>query len=112
MYVIYNIYTSYYLLYYMLDILSNGSQPEKVLKHTAKVFLSCKTLLLDDKERTKEDRPYATTFVSGVGVENVTFEPRIALDGKVCGKGSRVCIWCMCTVCGYTIYVYLRYTYA
>ena len=69
----------------MLDILSNGSQPEKVLKHTAKVYLSCKTLLLDDSERTKEDRPYATTFVSGVGVENVTFEPRIALDGKVSG---------------------------
>ena len=67
----------------LLDILSNGSAPEKVLKHTAKVYLSCKTLLLDKTERTNEDRPYAITFVSGVGVENVEFEPRIALDGKV-----------------------------
>ena len=31
----------------LLDILSNGSTPEKVLKHTAKVYLSCKTLTLD-----------------------------------------------------------------
>ena len=67
----------------LLDILSNGSQPEKVLKHTAKVYLSCKTLLLDPNEKTKENRPYAITFVSGVGVENVEFEPRIPLDGKV-----------------------------
>lgn len=67
----------------LLDILSNGSQPEKVLKHTAKIYLSCKTLLLDETARTEQNRPYATTFVSGVGVENVEFEPRISLDGKV-----------------------------
>jgi len=66
----------------LLDILSNGSQPEKVLKHTAKVYLSTKTLLLD-KERTPEDRPYAVSWVSGVGDETVIFEPRIALNGKV-----------------------------
>eukprot|EP01033_Poteriospumella_lacustris_P002495 gene2501-1816_t len=67
----------------LLDILSNGSTPEKVLKHTAKVYLSCKTLTLDQTERTPDDRPYATAWVSGVGVENVVFEPKVALSGKV-----------------------------
>jgi len=67
----------------LLDILSNGSTPEKVLKHTAKVYLSCKTLILDKKERTPEDRPYTTVWVSGVGSENVEFEPRVPLNGKV-----------------------------
>lgn len=67
----------------LLDILSNGSTPEKVLKHTAKVYLSTKTLLLDQKERTPEDRPYAVAWVSGVGSENVGFEPRVPLNGKV-----------------------------
>jgi dynein heavy chain, axonemal len=66
----------------LLDILSNGSQPEKILKHTSKVYLACRTLLLDT-ERTPDDRPYATTWVSEVGVENVTFEPRVAMVGKV-----------------------------
>lgn len=67
----------------LLDILSNGSSPEKVLRHTAKVYLSCKTLLLDKNERTPDDRPYATAWVSGVGVETVEFEPKVALVGKV-----------------------------
>eukprot|EP01041_Mallomonas_annulata_P001785 gene1785-3464_t len=66
----------------LLDILSNGSIPEKVLKHTAKVYLSTKTLLLD-KERTPEDRPYATHWVSGVGEETVEFEPKVPMNGKV-----------------------------
>jgi dynein heavy chain len=67
----------------LLDILSNGSTPEKVLKHTAKVYLSSKTLVLHQTERTPDDRPYATGWVSGVGTENVVFEPRVALSGKV-----------------------------
>ena len=66
----------------LLDILSNGSQPEKVLKHTSKVYLSTDNLILDS-ERTPDDRPYATEWVSGVGSEKVTFEPRVALSGKV-----------------------------
>jgi dynein heavy chain len=67
----------------LLDILSNGSTPEKVLKHTAKVYLSSKTLVLHQTERTPDDRPYAVAWVSGVGTENVAFEPRVALSGKV-----------------------------
>lgn len=66
----------------LLDILSNGSQPEKVLKHTSKVYLACRTLLLDT-ERTPGGRPYALSWVSEVGVETVEFEPRVPLIGKV-----------------------------
>jgi dynein heavy chain, axonemal len=67
----------------LLDILSNGSSPEKVLKHTAKVFLCTKTLQLDKKEMTPSGRPYAIAWVSGVGSEDVEFEPRVPLEGKV-----------------------------
>jgi dynein heavy chain len=67
----------------LLDILSNGSTPEKVLKHTSKIYLQTKTLVLHKTERTPDDRPYAIGWVSGVGTENVTFEPRVALSGKV-----------------------------
>jgi dynein heavy chain len=66
----------------LLDILSNGSTPENILKHTSKIYLSTKMLTLD-KERTASDRPYAVEFVAGVGSENVDFEPRVPLDGKV-----------------------------
>jgi dynein heavy chain len=67
----------------LLDILSNGSTPENILKHTSKIYLSTKMLTLDDKERTPSDRPYAVEFVAGVGSENVDFEPKVALEGKV-----------------------------
>jgi dynein heavy chain len=68
----------------LLDILSNGSQPHKILKHTSKVYLSTKTLVFDKKETTPETgRPYAATWISGVGVETVDFEPKVALEGKI-----------------------------
>jgi len=67
----------------LLDILSNGSTPEKIMKHTSKIYLNCKVLSLDKNERTADDRPYATEFIAGVGTENVSFEPRVPLDGKV-----------------------------
>ena len=67
----------------LLDILSNGSTPESILKHTSKVYLSTDTLILDKDERTSDDRPYAIAWVSGVGVENVDFEPKVPLNGKV-----------------------------
>jgi hypothetical protein len=47
------------------------------------VYLSTKTLTLDPVNRTSEDRPLATGWVSGVGTENVNFEPPVPLDGKV-----------------------------
>jgi len=67
----------------LLDILSNGSQPKKVLKHTSKIYLQTKTLVLHKTDMTPDDRPYAIGWVSGVGTENVEFEPRVALSGKV-----------------------------
>jgi len=71
----------------LLDILSNGSVPEKILKHTAKIYLSTDTLMLDKKNRAPGDehgdRPYAVGWIAGVGVERVLFEPKVALEGKV-----------------------------
>ncbi len=66
----------------LLDILSNGSTPEKVLKHIPKVYLQTKTLVLSDtKSETK--RPSAVRLISGVGVEEMEFEPPVPLEGKV-----------------------------
>jgi dynein heavy chain len=66
----------------LLDILSNGSQPEKILSHTSKIFLSTKTFTLGE-ELTNNGRPIATHFVAGVGSETVDFEPPVPLEGKV-----------------------------
>lgn len=67
----------------LLDILSNGSTPEKILRHTAKIFLSCDTFILDKNERTDQNRPFAISWKAGVGKENVIFEPKVPLNGKV-----------------------------
>ena len=67
----------------LLDILSNGSSPEKILTHTPKVYLSTKTLVLSTKDKSALGRPIATEFVAGVGSEICLFEPPVALDGKV-----------------------------
>ncbi|CAM9765035.1 unnamed protein product, partial [Hapterophycus canaliculatus] len=66
----------------LLDILSNGSDPNKILVHTPKVYLCCKTLILGD-ELMPSGRPKAVRLVSGVGSEEVEFEPAIPLEGKV-----------------------------
>lgn len=66
----------------LLDILSNGSIPKKVLVHTSKIYLQTKTLVLSD-DLTAEGRPLATRFISDVGVEEVDFEPAVPLEGKV-----------------------------
>ena len=68
----------------LLDILSNGSKPESILKHVPKVYLSTKTFVLDPDRRTEDtDRPIATEFVAGVGSEVVRFEPPVPIEGKV-----------------------------
>lgn len=66
----------------LLDILSNGSNPEKILVHVPKVYLQTKTLVLG-AEKTASGRPVTTKFISGVGVEEVVFEPPVPLEGKV-----------------------------
>jgi len=67
----------------LLDILSNGSNPEKVLVHTSKIYLATKILTVDPVNRSPNDRPIATGWVSDVGQETVPFEPPVALEGKV-----------------------------
>jgi len=66
----------------LLDILSNGSIPRKVLIHTPKIYLCTKTLVLSD-DLTPSGRPKATRFIADVGVEEVDFEPVVPLEGKV-----------------------------
>jgi dynein heavy chain len=66
----------------LLDILSNGSAPEKIMKHIDKVMISTKTLTLQG-DSSGGRRPTAVNFVAGVGVEEVEFEPALSLDGKV-----------------------------
>lgn len=68
----------------LLDILSNGSKPESILKHVPKVYLSTKTFVLDPDQRTDDTgRPIASEFVAGVGSEVVRFQPPVPLEGKV-----------------------------
>ncbi|KAH8072714.1 hypothetical protein JL721_3359 [Aureococcus anophagefferens] len=67
----------------LLDILSNGSQPEKVMIHTSKIYLSTKTLRLDPENRTASNRPMAVGWVADVGKEYTPFEPAVPLEGKV-----------------------------
>jgi len=66
----------------LLDILSNGSQPRKILVHTTKVFLQTDTLFLEGGEDGLA-RPTAMGWKSGVGVEDVAFMPPVPLEGKV-----------------------------
>ncbi|KAL8008331.1 putative AAA+ ATPase domain, dynein heavy chain region D6 P-loop domain, immunoglobulin-like protein [Plasmopara halstedii] len=64
----------------LLDILSNGSHPERIMPHCSKIYLATKTLTLMDRGPGK--RPLATSFVAGVGHEIVDFfEPPI-LEGE------------------------------
>ena len=66
----------------LLDILSNGSDPPKILFHTPKIYLCTKGFELGE-ELSPTGRPIATKFVAGVGKESTYFEPPVALEGKV-----------------------------
>ncbi len=65
----------------LLDVLSNGSNPTKILVHVPKVYLASKTFELDDPP--PGTRPSALRWVSGVGSETVNFDPPVLLEGKV-----------------------------
>lgn len=63
----------------LLDILSNGNNPEKINKHMSKIYQSIdKLTMIPDG-----DRPKATTMISCVGVEQVDFSEPLKLKGKV-----------------------------
>ncbi|CAK4711321.1 unnamed protein product [Aphanomyces euteiches] len=63
----------------LLDILSNGSNPAKIMPHASKIYLACKTMTLTPNPGS---RPTATAFVSGVGQEVVDFVQPVLLEGE------------------------------
>lgn len=67
----------------LLDILSNGNQPSKIMRHIDKLMLSTSTLVLESVPGNVSDRPRAVRFEAGVGDEIVEFEPAVFLEGKV-----------------------------
>jgi dynein heavy chain len=66
----------------LLDILSNGSNPRRIMQHVTKVFLCTDKLELEDRDGHGA-RPTAWKFVSSVGVESIDFTPAVQLEGKV-----------------------------
>jgi dynein heavy chain len=63
----------------LLDIISNGNAPEKVMKHMPKIIGSCEGL-----ELIKEGvRPFVKGLHSCVGKEYVDFTRELKLLGKV-----------------------------
>eukprot|EP01035_Chromulina_nebulosa_P019235 gene19235-25086_t len=72
----------------LLDLLSNSSQPDKVLKHIDKILLSTKEITLNSQVKQASGANEmmtvhsATKFIAGVGVESVRFEPSVKLTGK------------------------------
>jgi dynein heavy chain len=63
----------------LLDILSNGNQPEKVMEHMPKIISAMDTIEL----KTSEVRPYAIGMHACVGKEYVKFTSDLSLMGKV-----------------------------
>ncbi|ETN24826.1 hypothetical protein PPTG_01014 [Phytophthora nicotianae INRA-310] len=65
----------------LLDILSNGSNPQKIMIHLEKVFLATHTLLL---EKERNGSMLATHFISNdAAKETISFENKVHLEGKV-----------------------------
>jgi len=67
----------------LLDILSNSSNPTKVMKHIDKLLLATKSLTLLEGGVLEGDAPRVVQFVASVGDETVEFEPSVMLEGKV-----------------------------
>jgi dynein heavy chain len=63
----------------LLDILSNGNSPAKVMVHIPKIISAADTIELKEQGV----RPYAISMVAGVGQETVKFTEEKALMGKV-----------------------------
>jgi dynein heavy chain, axonemal len=64
----------------LLDLLSNGGNPAKIMKHMAKIFQAIDTLELEEYQTGKFD---AKSMVSCVGIETVNFSKPLRLVGKV-----------------------------
>ena len=64
----------------LLDILSNGNNPYRIMRHMSKVFLAIQELKLQDNA---DERPSAYEMVSCVGQESVVLHTPLKLQGKV-----------------------------
>jgi dynein heavy chain len=64
----------------LLDILSNGSTPAKVMKFMSKIFQAIENLELKE---SGSDRPVAVGMHTNVGIEYVEFTSPLKLLGKV-----------------------------
>lgn len=67
----------------LLDILSNGNNPAKVMVHMPKIFQAIDTLELKESAAGGEDRPSAMGIHSSVGKEYVDFSEPLKLERKV-----------------------------
>ena len=67
----------------LLDILSNGNNPVRVMRHMSKCFQAIERLTLDTETPEPGKRPRARGMVSCVGVEEVPFQSELALENKV-----------------------------
>jgi dynein heavy chain len=63
----------------LLDILSNGNNPSKVMVHMPKIISAVDTLELKEEGV----RPFANAMIACVGIEKVTFTEPLKLMGKV-----------------------------
>ena len=63
----------------LLDILSNGNNPTKVMIHMLKIFQTINTLYLEGED----DRSIATGFESCIGKEDVEFDAPLKFTRKV-----------------------------
>lgn len=66
----------------LLDILSNGNMPHKIMRFMSKIFQAIENLELKPKEQTA-DRPVAHGMHTNVGVEYVEFSAPLKIMGKV-----------------------------
>lgn len=64
----------------LLDILSNGNMPRKIMRFMSKIFQAIETLELKD---SSDDKPIAFSMVTNVGEETVLFDHDLKLMGKV-----------------------------
>jgi len=69
----------------LLDILSNGNNPVKVMKHMSKCFQAIAKLILDndDPAQGAKRRPEGQGIVSCVGTETLQWTSPLKLNGKV-----------------------------
>jgi dynein heavy chain len=64
----------------LLDILSNGNMPAKIMRFMSKIFQAIENLELKD---SGDHRPLAVGMHTNVGIEYVEFSAPLKLMGKV-----------------------------